>query len=45
MQVSVRKAALTAACKMLEEVPLDAGIARLWLTITMPMVHPLLKPA
>lgn len=38
LQVSVRKAAMTAAHKLLGEVPSGAGIAQLWLTITLPMV-------
>jgi hypothetical protein len=39
LQVSVRKAALTAARKLLEAAPLDVGVAQLWLGIAAPMVR------
>lgn len=39
LQVSVRKAALTAARRLLEAAPLDASVAQLWLGIAAPMVR------
>ena len=34
----MRKAALSAARRLLEAAPLDAGVAQLWLSIAAPMV-------